>query len=40
MQWDLKVDDELGWLWEVRKGEMIVVIKKVGEEKRREMCFM
>ena len=33
-QWDLKVGDELAWLWEVRKGEMTLDISKVNGKKK------
>jgi hypothetical protein len=33
-QWDLKVGDELAWSWEVRKGEMTLVISKVDGKKK------
>jgi hypothetical protein len=32
-QWDLKVGDELAWSWEVRKGEMTLIVNKATNKK-------
>jgi hypothetical protein len=32
-QWDLKVGDELAWSWEVRKGEMNLIVSKAINKK-------